>query len=66
MPVRSSPSSVFKWPFPERGRDWDTTSLPVPAEILVYTAAEWEDVVARGSRFAGVMTTQGVWLWERT
>jgi hypothetical protein len=52
-------------PFHERGRSWDTTSLPVPAEILVYTGAEWEDVVSRANRFAGVMTTQVVWLWER-
>lgn len=52
-------------PFVERGRDWDLSALPVPAEILVYTAAEWDRVVARGDRFAGVMSTQVVWLWER-
>jgi uncharacterized protein len=49
-------------PFIERGRDWDLTSLPVPAEILIYTEAEWRDVVARDDRFARVMSTQVVWL----
>lgn len=53
-------------PFLERGRDWDLTRLPVPAEILVYTAAEWKGVVARGDRFATVLTTQAVWIHEST
>jgi hypothetical protein len=52
-------------PFVERGRDWDLTGLPVPAEILVYTEAEWRDVVARGDRFAGVLSTQVVWIQGR-
>ncbi len=52
-------------PFVERGRAWDLTALPVPAEILVYTAVEWDRVIARGDRFAVVMSTQVVWLWER-
>lgn len=52
-------------PFLERGRDWDLTSLPVPAEILVYTEAEWQDVVARGDRFARVLSTQVVWIHLR-
>jgi hypothetical protein len=52
-------------PFHERGRDWDLTSLPVPAEILVYTEAEWQDVVARGDRFADVLSTQVVWIYSR-
>jgi predicted nucleotidyltransferase len=48
--------------FVERGRDWDLTDLPVPAEILVYTEAEWREVVARGDRFAKVMSTEVVWI----
>ncbi len=52
-------------PFVERGRTWDLTTLPVPAEILVYTSVEWDRVIARGDRFAVVMSTQVVWLWER-
>ncbi len=49
-------------PFTERGRDWDVTDLPVPAEILVYTRAEWVAVLARGDRFAKVMSTDVVWV----
>jgi uncharacterized protein len=29
-------------PFIERGRAFDATELPVPADILVYTEAEWD------------------------
>ncbi|MBM4131338.1 nucleotidyltransferase domain-containing protein [bacterium] len=57
--------ATVKRSFAERGRDWDLTRLPVPAEILVYTATEWEQVVNRGDRFAGVMSRDVVWLWER-
>jgi hypothetical protein len=28
-------------PFIERGRAFDATELPVPADVLVYTEAEW-------------------------
>lgn len=53
-------------PFLERGRDWDLTGLPVPAEILVYTRGEWDDTVARGDRFAGVMSREVVWIFDRS
>ena len=49
-------------PFIARGRDWDLTDLPVPAEILIYTEAEWQTVVARNDRFAKVVSTQVVWV----
>lgn len=29
-------------PFHERASDFDTTTLPVPADLLVYTAGEWD------------------------
>ncbi|MBE0566417.1 MAG: nucleotidyltransferase domain-containing protein [Krumholzibacteria bacterium] len=50
-------------PFVARGRSWDLTGLPVPAEILVFTAREWDAVVARGDRFARVMSTGVRWIW---
>ncbi len=31
-------------PFSSRGAEWDATELPVPADILVYTRAEWEQL----------------------
>ena len=53
-------------PFRERPLDWDLTSLPVPADLLVYTREEWNTVVHRGDRFAHTMSTEGVWLFSRT
>jgi hypothetical protein len=29
-------------PFVSRGASWDTTDLPVPTDVLVYTCAEWD------------------------
>ena len=52
-------------PFHQRGRDWDTTALPVPADILVYTTAEFAEVLGRGDRFAGVLATEVVWVHRR-
>ena len=34
-------------PFERRAVRWDATRLPVPAEVLVYTRAEWERLSAR-------------------
>ena len=51
-------------PFVNRALGWDLSGMPVPAEILVYTQSEWAKVVARGDRFAKVMTTEVVWLYS--
>ncbi len=29
-------------PFERRAACWDTLELPAPADLLIYTAAEWE------------------------
>lgn len=49
-------------PFAERALDWDLTGVPVPAEILVYTAPEWARVLQKQDRFAGVMSNEVVWV----
>lgn len=49
-------------PFSARARRWDATGLPVPADVLVYTEAEWAAVVNREDRFASVMSTEVVWV----
>ena len=49
-------------PFIERARDWPLETLPVPADLLVYTAREWEALHARGGRFARVLAAETVWL----
>ena len=120
MPVRSSSSSVFKWPdaatvdaairswaaeaaarepelvrvgyfgsyargdwgvgsdldvvivvarsdrdFLDRGRAWDLTKLPVPAEVLVYTAHELAELTATGGRFARTLGEETTWVYDR-
>lgn len=49
-------------PFERRAIDWDLSSLPVPAEILIYTDAEWGDLMKAGSRFARMLEQEAVWL----
>lgn len=49
-------------PFERRGIHWDLSALPVPAEILVYTEAEWADLQRRGGRFARMLRDEAVWL----
>ena len=46
----------------ERARDWPYERLPVPADLLVYTVAEWDRLQRRGGRFARVLTDEVVWL----
>jgi predicted nucleotidyltransferase len=48
----------------DRVRGWDTTSLPVPVDLLVFTEEEWARVRSRG-RFADVLATEARWLYER-
>lgn len=49
-------------PFERRGIDWDLSSLPVPAEILIYTEAEWDNLQEAGTRFARMLEREAVWL----
>jgi uncharacterized protein len=49
-------------PFETRGARWDLTRLPVPAEALVYTPAEFQAVLRRGDRFARMLERDLVWV----
>lgn len=51
-------------PFERRATRWDTTELPVPAELLVYTKDEW-DRLDRGGRFYHTVTREAVWVYSR-
>jgi hypothetical protein len=51
-------------PFVERGCEWDVTGLPVPAEILVYTEAEWAGLMAGGGRMARALAEETVWIYR--
>jgi HEPN domain-containing protein len=49
-------------PFEQRGARWDLSSLPVPADLLVYTESEWHAVTGRHDRFARMLDQEVVWI----
>lgn len=51
-------------PFERRAVAWNTRSLPVAAELLVYTCEEWEKMQQRGDRFARTLDEETVWVYE--
>jgi predicted nucleotidyltransferase len=55
--IESSPE-----PFERRSLAWDLSSLPVPAELLVYTGEEWERLKQQGGRFARTLQHEARWL----
>ncbi len=52
-------------PFAERALDFDLTSLPVPAELIVYTAEEWARLLAQPRGLARTIDSQAVWVFAR-
>jgi hypothetical protein len=52
-------------PFERRAREWDTTDLPVPAELLVYTKDEWERLGRDARRFHSTVIREAVWVYDR-
>jgi predicted nucleotidyltransferase len=55
-----------KEPFERRALSWNLNDLPVPAELLIYTSAEWERLIERGGRFAEMLRRDAVWLLDRS
>ena len=51
-------------PFQRRPLEWETTALPVPMDLLVYTADEWRRLDP-ASRFARTLAAETVWVYER-
>ena len=49
-------------PFLERPLGWPTHVLPVPADLIVYTADEWRQLHDAGGRFARTLAREAVWL----
>ncbi len=49
-------------PFEVRPLGWDLLNLPVPAEILVYTRAEWRRLRGTRSRFPQTVEAEAIWL----
>ena len=50
-------------PFETRATAWDATSLPVPADLSVYTSEEWRGMAARDDRFARTLAREAVWVF---
>lgn len=48
-----------------RAVGWDTSALPVPADVVVLTWAEWQDLLRRGGRFAQTVERETVWVYTR-
>jgi predicted nucleotidyltransferase len=52
-------------PFMNRVLDWDVNSLPVPAEIMVYTEKEWQQMKDNRRRYVLMIEEQAVWIFSR-
>ena len=50
-------------PFARRAAGWDATDLPVPADVLVYTAAEWNSLAER-SGWGKTLSREVVWVYQ--
>jgi predicted nucleotidyltransferase len=50
-------------PFERRSLQWNVDSLPVPAELLIYTQMEWQQLQEKAGRFAQTMARETVWLY---
>jgi hypothetical protein len=51
-------------PWERRAAVWDATELPVPTDVFVYTAKEWEQRTAAPGFHATVMR-EVVWIYDR-
>jgi predicted nucleotidyltransferase len=48
-----------------RALTWDTTTLPVPADVLIYSADEWRELTGSNRRFGRMLATEVVWVYSR-
>jgi predicted nucleotidyltransferase len=49
-------------PFDRRTLGWDLHGLPVPADLLVYTKAEWDRLMQTPGRFQHHLAHDTIWL----
>jgi predicted nucleotidyltransferase len=56
--IVSESSEVFE----RRNAAWSLTSLPVPSDLVVYTAKEWSSLQERGGLFARTLSRETVWI----
>ena len=53
-----------KEPFDRRSLTWDLNSLPVPAQLLVYTQDEWKSLQGGTGRFARTLEKETIWIFD--
>ena len=53
-------------PFERRSLTWDLSSLPVAADLLVFSRDEWDRMQAEGRLFARRLCEETVWVYEST
>ena len=51
-------------PFWQRALQFDLSGLPVPAEALVYTFAEWQAMAEKSPRFHAALEQEAVWIFQ--
>jgi predicted nucleotidyltransferase len=51
-------------PFERRAAEWDTTELPVPADLLIYTQDEWHSLRRQG-RFYQILIREAIWSYVK-
>jgi len=50
-------------PFERRGVFWDTSEIPVPVDLLIYTEREW-NCIPEESRFYQTINREIVWIFD--
>ena len=51
--------------FERRLLHWKLDNLPVPADILVYTAAEWKELQQKEDKFSRMLQSEVIWTYIR-
>jgi len=46
--------------------DWPYEELPVPTELVVYEAREWDELMAQEGRWPETLRREVVWLFDRS
>ena len=52
-------------PFARRSVSMETGKMPVPADMLIYTRSQLEEMMRRGGRFAATLHAETAWVWRR-
>ncbi len=52
-------------PFEQRALEWDTSTMPVPVDLLIYTQEEWNNMAEAGGRFYRTIHQEAVWVFQR-